>query len=516
MLVWSCRKPNGANWDIDVILPVVNSSLNITNFAGDSLFETDNTGLLHFHLNRQVASLLLDSLLNIPDTALPPQSFTLGIDWPLKAGLTLPLPQPDDIEFDISNGVQLIRADIRKGTLHVKFSNSAPEPIDLVYILPGTRKDGVPLKIVETLAGNEATLEKSYDLAGYQLNLRGANGKQVNTLSQQYSVTVNSSASDFTLQAGKGARLEIDFSDLVPQYVLGYFGQEQVDLPVDTARFSLINNLRATNFMLAEATMDFSIVNEFGADFRANLEKIKSINTIDNKIVALQTNQLANINIDRAHDYGGAVQSSTRSILFTSSNSNITSFISNLPDKLSYNGTVTVNPPPLENAGFGDFAYYNTGLRIFADINIPLRFNAEKFTLQTSANVNFSNVEQLDRVNSGSFNVTASNSFPFEARLQAYLLDVDKKVIDSLFVPGFNTIAGGQVDAQNLVTAPAKSKLLLPVDDAKIANLKLCKSIMVVSSFILPPNPPAIDILESYRMDVNIIAEMNYNVGIRR
>ena len=43
----SCRKPTATNWDVDVVFPVVKSSLNIKNFIGDSIFSADNTGLLH-------------------------------------------------------------------------------------------------------------------------------------------------------------------------------------------------------------------------------------------------------------------------------------------------------------------------------------------------------------------------------------------------------------------------------------------------------------------------------------
>ena len=43
--LFSCKK--GTNWDVDVAIPIAKSHLNISNFFGDSLFDTDQSGLVH-------------------------------------------------------------------------------------------------------------------------------------------------------------------------------------------------------------------------------------------------------------------------------------------------------------------------------------------------------------------------------------------------------------------------------------------------------------------------------------
>jgi hypothetical protein len=73
---------------------------------------------------------------------------------------------------------------------------------------------------------------------------------------------------------------------------------------------------------------------------------------------------------------------------------------------------------------------------------------------------------------------------------------------------------GGELNSQNEVTAAAHSKLLIPITKEKIENLKKCKTIRIVSLFVMPPNPPELKILESYEMDIGIIAELNYRVGL--
>jgi hypothetical protein len=126
----------------------------------------------------------------------------------------------------------------------------------------------------------------------------------------------------------------------------------------------------------------------------------------------------------------------------------------------------------------------------------------------------FSKEKALDGVNNGRFVVSATNGFPFTAKVQGYLYDGSGVLIDSVFVPGSNVMAGGQLDGQNIVTAPSRSKMYIPISKDKIDNLSRCKKIKIVSYLLMPPNPPDIKILENYEISINITAEVNYNVDI--
>jgi hypothetical protein len=512
LLVSGCRKSTSANWDVDVSLPVVNSKLNITNYAGDTLFKTDNTGLLYLRLNREVASIKLDSILNIPnkDTTL---GFVTIFPLNLKPGDVITSQAPSELPFTMDYGIAIKRADIRKAVLSIKFTNTVSQPVQLIYKIPNATKNGAPFIISEVVPTGTNTLMKDYDLSGYSLNMRGLSGNVYNTLVQSYSLTLAPNSPSVFVNPGEGASIQITYSKIVPDYVEGYFGQQTVKIDLDTAKFGIIENFKASNFMLSDATMNFSILNEFGAEFSASLSNIKSIYSVGSRIIPLNTNQLSNLNINSATRVGNTIYPSIRSFSFTGSNSNITAFISNIPDKLTYQGQVKVNPLGNVN-GYNDFAYYNTGLRVLADVSIPLRFTADYFELNSEASVNFTNVEQLDKVNYGNFVISSSNGFPFSAILQGYMYNAENKLIDSLFVPGTNIILAGNLNAQNEVISPRVSKVYVPVNQTKITNLRECKKLKIVSKFIMPPNPPEIKLLEKYEIDINIIAELNYKVGL--
>jgi len=516
LLFFGCRKTTDANWDVDAVIPVVNSLLNIKNFVNDSLFQADNTGLLHVSLNRQIASLKLDSLIALPDTSAPkvPINNPFPGDFILNPGTPLTL-QPADLKFDIPNGVALKRVDVRQGFLTVKFINNLTEPIDLIYQITGATKNGNPFTVKETIPSGTDTLVKAYDLSGYSLNLRGNSGLVYNTIVQTYTFGLSATASQSITLSGyqSAALLAVSYSKIVPAYAEGYFGQQTINVAQDTVKLGLTDHFRASNFMLSDATMDFTILNEFGAEFSSTLSNNKSINTPNNNSVTLQTNQLSNININRATKAGSTVFPSVKVLSFTKANSNITTFISNLPDKLTYKGNIFVNP--LGNiSGYNDFAFYNTGIRIMANIDIPLRFTADYFELQSNTPVDFSNVAQLEKVNYGNFAITATNGFPFAVKLQGYMYDAQNVMIDSLFVPGSNVIDGGVLNYNNEVVAPVQKKITVPINKTKIEHLRQCKIIRVVSRVIMPKNPPEIKILESYEVKVIIVANMNYNVSL--
>jgi hypothetical protein len=508
----SCRKPTATNWDVDVVFPVVKSSLNIKNFIGDSIFTADNTGLLHLNVSREITAIKLDSLLKLPDTTIV-NTFTIPAVFPttLTPGQSLTFFPASELDFNISDGVALKKLDIRSGILSVKFTNDLVEPLDLLYVIPSAVKNGQPLTIFETVPPNNVPLFKTYNLEGYTLNMRGLNGNKYNTIVQAYTVTVNSSANPVAVSFGQGAKTTLTYSDIIPNYVEGYFGQQTVAIPLDTAKLDIFNNFQASNFMLKGATLNFKILNEFGAEFSSSLFNVKSINSSNSNTVALTSGLLSNININAASKSGGTVFPSVKTISLTSTNSNIAPFLSNLPDKLTYQGNINVNP--LGNiSGYNDFAFYNTGIRVLADIDIPLRFNANYFKFISNSTVDFSNVKQLENVNFGNFVVSATNGYPFRAQLQAYLLNEQNVIIDSLFIPGSNFMERGVVDAQNVVISPTQSKLNVPVSQVRIENLRKAKTIRLVTYFIMPTNPPDIKIYDYYKFDVSIIAELNYNV----
>src|SRR5829696_5669714 len=69
--VLSCKKQNdNPQWDVDVLAPLVTSTLDISNLIADSLLQPDSAGVMHIVFESNLYEANLDSLVKIPDTAL--------------------------------------------------------------------------------------------------------------------------------------------------------------------------------------------------------------------------------------------------------------------------------------------------------------------------------------------------------------------------------------------------------------------------------------------------------------
>lgn len=514
---FSCRKPAGTNWDVDLALPLVNSRLNVTNFVADSIIRADSSGLLHLAYKREIASLLIDSLVKVPDTTITiPLEAPVAIQFTLYPGDSYP-SQPEEVEFKIGSGVEISFVDVRTGFLHAKFSNSLTQPLDLLYRIPSATKNGKVFEAQEQIPPGETSLERTYDLSGYRLSMRGEKGNEYNTIVHTYTVSLSASAQSVVVPAGHAGDVDISFSEILPQYIEGFFGRESYELASDTVDFEFLDNIKAGNFLLSEANMTFRITNGFGADFLGSLSGVTSVNSASGKTVALNSQKLSRITLDQPPvKYTWGTQPSTATLVFDHNNSNITQFISNLPDRISYQGKVSINPPPIDEViGHSNYAFYGHGIRIHADIDIPVKFTADRFVLQTTADIDLSTTQELDNVRGGNFVISVTNGFPFAAQLEVYMLDEKGVVIDSLFLPGANVVQPGVLGANSEVVMPYSSELLIAATPEKAENLKRARSLRIMSTLLMPPPPVEVRIYEDYELEVKIRAELKYNVGIR-
>lgn len=516
--VLSCRKSFETDWDVDLAAPIARSKLNIKNFFGDTLFQTDPTGLIHLAFSKKIAGFQLDSLVQIPDTVIP-KSFPIPPNITVTPSQVIPgFPQTTDINFNIPDGVELKNAIIQSGTLKIVYSNTFTQPLTFSLTLPTSSRYGFPFTIQETINPGSNGLVKYYDISGYNVWLTGTNNNKTNTLPQTVNVMVSPNAQTDVTGANQFVQADISYSDILPYYLEGYFGEQTIDLPYDSVGLNISNNLQTDNFQINTASINFKIINQFGVDINAQLSNINSLNSTKNTSVALNAPGLSNININRAgktSQLSTPVFPSLKTISVNTGNSNIKPFLENLPDYLTYQGKIVVNP--LGNvSGSGDFAYLNTGISIYADVDMPLEINAGYFKLVSKSLIDLTGVKQIDDINYGDIVIQATNGFPFDAVLQGYILDEKEQVIDSLFnVPG-NVIKSGNIDAlTNLVLSPVFTKLAVPMTKEKLANLKLCKSIRFVSRFDLPPQPPDIKILDSYVLDLIVSLDVNYKARKR-
>src|SRR5678815_5490990 len=87
--VLSCKMDNDSpQWDVDVLAPLVTSTLDIGNLIADSLLQADSAGVMHVVFEKSLNGTNLDSLVDIPDTVLT-TSFSVPVSFPVAPGVTI-------------------------------------------------------------------------------------------------------------------------------------------------------------------------------------------------------------------------------------------------------------------------------------------------------------------------------------------------------------------------------------------------------------------------------------------
>ncbi len=512
----SCRKET--SWDVDAAIPIARSHLDLNNFFADTIFKADPTGLLHLSYSKTIINYSLDSLVKLPDT-------TLNYGYVIPAG-SLGV-NPNDVlysssqetQVNVSNHVEVARAIVRKGTIKAEFTNSASQPINFNYQILSANLWGNIFTIDETVPGgspsNPTKLTKYYAIDGYELKMTGLSGNKINTIPEQYTIKVAPNAQPATFNAGEGLTVKVSYNSVVPDYVQGYFGQQTLSFGPDSTYLGILKNLQVSGLALQQANINFNIINDFGVDFSTNIQSVTSINDMNNQVVHLNAgNLLSAVNINRAGKTNipsNPVYPYYKQISLNSSNSNLLPFIENLPDYLGYSVKAQINP--LGNvSGSNDFAYYGYGLKVVADMDVPLTLSANYFKLVSYPKIDLTKISQLDNVNSCDLILQGTNNYAFSAVMQVYMIDSNNQVIDSLYMPGNNVLQSAVVDASNNVIQPVYSKIVSRLNSDAIRHLKSSKQLKIVSYFYLPNQPTPIKIHSSDYLDLIFNIDVNYRV----
>lgn len=535
LLLSSCRKET-TYWDDNFVAPIAHGGLTLANLFPDTTLKSNADSSLKIAFTANLINYQLDSLLKIPDTTTivkdtlpnipPPTVITIA---PNEDLFYVDISNPSQAEnyYDLPNGIQLKKAIIKQGSVQIRMENTIRQPIAYHYKLVSATKNNLILDTIFHIPGgssisgslsNPGTLNATLDLTGYSIDFTGINHNKYNTLIETYTVTVDANATPDTIFSSQGFTGRFTFKSIIPQYAVGYFGNQTIAVGPDTTSFNIFKTLKSGLLNLNSAKVDLHIVNEFGVPMTASVNYINSISTMNSQSVTIgpsnSTPLAVPINVNSAINNGQSspVTASTKTISINNTNTpSLTNFIGILPDKLGYKLTAQINPYGNQSLG-NDFGYYGTAFKAYMDADIPLYFSASNLALGDTVAFDISQLDQLKNINRGELILTATNGYPFSIDLQGYLLDANKNVLDNLFNTP-NTIQAPALDANLKVIAPLQTKLSIPLTKDKIANLQKSKYIYYKATFNTSSQPSQVKFYNYYTLDLLLTTDINYSIG---
>lgn len=518
LVLSSCKQDVGnTNWDVDVLAPVIHTQLNMADLLADSLLSSSADGGLRLKVNRPLIDLPLDSILRIPDTTIT-KGFTTPIALNnIPPGFTLP-SLSDETQYDLGD-LALKYVTVKSGKLFLRVKSVVETELDFEYRIPLATKFGNMFISTGTIAaGNSqdtSIAEYEFNLSQYRIDLRGFDGSSLNTLATAFAVNTSLSGDTVSIPIGTTYLiLEYGFQDIIPDYGSGYFGQQSTETENETSELDVLNRITEGQMFLDSVTIGLHVINSVGADARFKLSQLSSINTRTGSTINLNHSIInENILLTRAQDVSGTAEDvipSSVDFELNNSNSNIKSFIENLPDQLGYNFGFDLNP--LGNvSGGNDFFYYDRPFQALMDIDIPLRTSLSNLTLVDTVDWNLSATGFIESVNSGTFTLKAINGLPLEGQVEIIMMDENLLELGTLVAP--STIAAPALDSQNRVISPLETVVSIPIPEALADVLPQTKKVHIMVRFNTPNQPDLIEFYDTYGIDLKLIGNFNINFG---
>lgn len=510
----ACRKDRVLpQWDLDVVVPLVQTSLTIGDLVPDSILSNDPAGNVSILYSFDLFSLSLDTVLTAPDTSFP-YAYVLPFPGPVQLQPGTTFNSSNEVtEFDLED-LQLTKLIIRSGQLDMTVTNMMNGAINGNFSMPGATLGGQPFQLqLQAPPGtpaNPGTIATSRLLDGYHFDLRGPDLNAVNTLATSLIYTIAPEGGAVSITGQDSLLAVVAYHDIVPQYATGAFGTHVVDVEPGTTELDLFEGMFGT-LDLDQVDASLKIVNGIGVDARANIQYIRSENTTTGHTVDLVASITSGpVNIDRALDLGNTFQTAQNTFHLNNDNSNIDLFLENLPDRIGYALDVTINP--LGNISNGhDFLYYDSRLTATLDVDIPLRLIATDLTLRKPIELDLPGTQDGHALQSGTLHLFVENGFPFSAVIELAIIGADGQML-AILPPG-GTIASGMLGPGGTVTSSTSGKLDFEVGPEAMNLIHQQGGVQVTALFNTADQAQHVQILDTYRMDLQVTMDANYVVN---
>lgn len=412
--------------------------------------------------------------------------------------------------------VELKESRIASGTSRIRLSSTLEDSVRFVYKLLTATLNGVPferhLVLPPAPKGGSSQYTEAASLKGYHFDFSGDMNDSFNVSFNQVVASIDSTGIMKSFSKQDSIFIELSFENLKPEYARGYLNDTTLGTGRTEERIELFERINSGNLELDNAKLGLHVDNKVGVDFTLFINEITSLNNRTGKFVSLNSNSInSGIVIPRAKDAGGQlpIVPGIVDVILDAGNSNITEFISNLPDRMNYDIEMRVNP--MGNTSlWNDFIYDQNFLQLDLDLDIPFHISARGLMLSDTVAFSLSGTE-YDEIREGVLHAFFKNDFPFETALQIYLLSENGSVSDSLFT-GQRLIAAAQSTPGEIFTKSVETRIDIPVDRSKIDRLLKAKSLAVHAVFDTKPEGELVKIYDQYYLEFQLTADFIYLV----
>jgi hypothetical protein len=412
------------------------------------------------------------------------------------------------VDMSLGNGEILRTLRLKSGSIDYSINYGMRENANLTLSLPYVTLAGTPFSEVIVINSNNVTattVTGSFDLTGYEFDLT-ANNTDTNAIVANIIADIVSSNVPVPFSSSDGVSADLTLSHLEIEFLDGDLGIQSFNLDADTVDFDFSELDFDANITLADPRIDLTITNSFGMKLGADLSNISAIN--DQQTLALTG--LGNITIG-APAYGNFGDSVTTTVSINTTTTNIDDILAINPSKLIFgmNGSTNPGTAPFNNF-ITDESYFAVGM----DVQIPLYGGVSGFKLIDTLDFP---TDAFKNVLVGNIKTEITNEFPLDVTVQAYFVDSNYMILDSLKSTPVQVLKSSVIDPSNGEMVSASTFYEdIELTEAKVENIKNAIKIILVSDMATASGGANAKFYTKFGMDIRLGVYAKVKIDLKK
>lgn len=447
-------------------LAIANTSFQelIENFDDNTFITIDADGLIRLRYEGDVSVRTSQEILDEAVSSLPTLS-------PLSQTNpdTLPFNSPEELEVD--SAVVKMGAMVGFGATR---NASMPSIASIKVTLPQVRQNGQPLILeADYPLGLTVLGFNPIDIGGYALVPE--DGK----LNVEYEAFDENG--ELVVFGENGYALVITLEDFDFTYIEGFLGYRIHDGDRDTLAIDFFENWIQGEVFFEDPEIRINLENSFGIPTRSVIN-IFDIYTATGEVLPLES-EVLNIADNQGIDFlfpttDQVGEVLTQTFIFDKDNSNIRDVLGSRPVALDYDVDARTNPDSLVNIrGFlTDESFY----RVQVEVELPMFGWARGFITTDTFNVDFADMNNISEVE---FKLVSDNGTPLDIATQAYFMDDNFNILDSLLTTPESLIAAAPVNAEGVVAEPFTKSTIIPYSAERFDGVRGATQLVLETAF---------------------------------
>lgn len=462
------QKVNSDSFDPSFAIPIGNVKLQLgrINDRSDRFLEVNSsTGLLELIFKNRTFDLGFNDFFIVPN-----QSLTMNTSMNasqvsafniIGLGSTYNFSSSNVALISVPSAELLDSILVNNGNLNITVSSTYAHDISIVLTIPSLVKNGIPYSTTVPLnyvATIPVTNTVNLSLAGYTIDLTDG-GTTDNTIRFNYNTTLTKGISSAT--TAEAISFTSNYTLTQIDEVHGYFGNRTINQQ-DTISYDLYGNILGGTISFADPRIELAIYNSTGISFDADFTSISAPdNTINQNMGGPGLTSIPIIS--KSLIIGDSTL--TNHIIDNSNTApTLTTMLDEKPTRFAYGSSVQFNPGGLTN----NFITRDSRLWASTKFILPLNGWGRGFSLTDTNKTSIENSIGLDsaeaeNIKKLTLRIITTNRLPVSATIQAYFLDTNNTVLDSLFLSGASSIIGaGTVNFSVPTTDPNYGRVISP------------------------------------------------------